>query len=286
EALARAGARVTAADLAPELVKVARLHMLESGVQVEYLVQAVEALAEERPGSFDAVTCMEMLEHVPDPGAIIQACARLLRQGGRLFLSTLNRTPAAFALAIVGAEYVAGLLPKGTHRYADFIRPSELAAWLRAAGLQLEDVSGLFYDPLRHRARLSRRTEVNYLACAVKPSPPAGSSQTEGQRGDDGGIPAGGTVRPGRHPARQRTGHGRHRQPHARRPRPAAGGCGGAAPACVQGRAGDGGRHLPRARWPRPRRPGAGIPAGLSRGAGLPQRSVRPHPRHARRAGG
>ena len=168
EALARAGARVTATDLAPELVKVARLHMLESGVQVEYLVQAVEALAEERPGSFDAVTCMEMLEHVPDPGAIIAACARLLRPGGRLFLSTLNRTPAAFALAIVGAEYVARLLPKGTHRYADFIRPSELAAWLREADLQLEDVSGLFYDPLRQRARLSRQTGVNYLACAVK----------------------------------------------------------------------------------------------------------------------
>ncbi|WP_211365678.1 bifunctional 2-polyprenyl-6-hydroxyphenol methylase/3-demethylubiquinol 3-O-methyltransferase UbiG [Pseudoxanthomonas suwonensis] len=169
EALARSGARVTAADLAPELVKVARLHSLESGVQVEYLVQSVEALAGERPGSFDAVTCMEMLEHVPDPGAIIAACAKLLRPGGRLFLSTLNRTPAAFALAIVGAEYVARLLPKGTHRYADFIKPSELAAWLRDAGLQLEDVSGLFYDPLRQRASLSRQTSVNYLACAVKP---------------------------------------------------------------------------------------------------------------------
>ncbi|HET6396048.1 MAG TPA: bifunctional 2-polyprenyl-6-hydroxyphenol methylase/3-demethylubiquinol 3-O-methyltransferase UbiG [Pseudoxanthomonas sp.] len=168
EALARAGAQVTAIDLAPELVKVARLHTLESGVQVDYQVKAVEQLATERPGSFGAVTCMEMLEHVPDPAAIVAACARLLRPGGRLFLSTLNRTPAAFALAIVGAEYVAGLLPKGTHRYADFIRPSELAAWLREAGLQLEDVSGLFYDPLRQRARLSRRTGVNYLACAVK----------------------------------------------------------------------------------------------------------------------
>lgn len=169
EAMARAGARVTAIDLADELVRVARLHGLESGVQVDYQVRPVEALAAEQPGSFDAVTCMEMLEHVPDPGAIVSACAALLRPGGRLFLSTLNRTPAAFALAIVGAEYVAGLLPRGTHRYADFIRPSELAAWLRAAGLQLEDVSGLFYDPVRGQARLGRRTDVNYLACAVKP---------------------------------------------------------------------------------------------------------------------
>ena len=168
EALARAGAQVSAIDLAPELVKVARLHMLESGVQVDYQVKAVEALAAERLGSFDAITCMEMLEHVPDPAAIIAACATLLRPGGRLFLSTLNRTPAAFALAIVGAEYVARLLPRGTHRYADFIKPSELASWLREAGLQIEDVSGLFYDPLRQRARLSSRTEVNYLACARK----------------------------------------------------------------------------------------------------------------------
>lgn len=168
EALARAGAHVTAIDLAPELVKVARLHGLESGLQVDYQVKAIEELAGERPGSFGAITCMVMLEHVPDPASIIAACAKLLRPGGRLFLSTLNRTPAAFALAIVGAEYVARLLPKGTHRYADFIRPSELAAWLRAADLQLEDVSGLFYDPLRQRASLSRRTEVNYLACAVK----------------------------------------------------------------------------------------------------------------------
>ncbi len=145
------------------------LHGLESGVKVDYQVKAVEALAEERPGSFDAITCMEMLEHVPDPAAIIAACAQLLRPGGRLFLSTLNRTPAAFALAIVGAEYVARLLPRGTHHYDGFIKPSELAAWLRAADLQLEDVSGLFYDPLRQRARLSARTGVNYLACATRP---------------------------------------------------------------------------------------------------------------------
>lgn len=169
EALAGEGASVTAIDLADELVKVARLHALESGVKIDYQVKAVEALAAERPASFDVVTCMEMLEHVPDPGAILQACATLLKPGGRLFVSTLNRTPAAFALAIVGAEYVAGLLPKGTHSYQDFIRPSELATWLREAGLQLEDVSGMAYAPWRNAARLSSRTDVNYLACALKP---------------------------------------------------------------------------------------------------------------------
>ena len=169
EALAREGADVTAIDLAPDLLKVAKLHRLESGVQVDYRLSAVEALAAEMPGAFDVVTCMEMLEHVPDPGAVVAACATLLKPGGRLFLSTLNRTPAAFALAIVGAEYVARMLPKGTHRYRDFIKPSELAQWLRAADLVLEDVSGLVYDPLRHTARVGGRTDVNYLACAVKP---------------------------------------------------------------------------------------------------------------------
>ncbi len=169
EALAQAGAQVTAIDLAPDLVKIARLHGLESGVKVDYRVQSVEALAAEQPGAFDAVTCMEMLEHVPDPGAIVVSCAALLKPGGRLFVSTLNRTPAAFALAIVGAEYIARLLPKGTHQYRDFIRPSELAAWMREAGLELEDVSGLMYEPWRNAARLSTRTDVNYLACAVKP---------------------------------------------------------------------------------------------------------------------
>lgn len=174
EALAKEGAQVTAIDLAPELVKVARLHGLESGVQVDYRVQSAEDLAAEQPGSFDAVTCMEMLEHVPDPGAIIEACRRLLRPGGQLFLSTLNRTAAAFAVAIVGAEYVARLLPRGTHHYQDFIKPAELGRWLRDAGLDLRDVSGMAYEPWRNRARLSSRTDINYLAWAAKPEDAAG----------------------------------------------------------------------------------------------------------------
>src|SRR5690606_17093105 len=131
--------------------------------------QSVESLAEEAAGRFDAVTCMEMLEHVPDPAAVVEACARLLKPGGRLFLSTLNRTPAAFALAIVGAEYVMRLLPRGTHRYAQFIRPSELARAVRSAGLRLEDVSGLHYNPLTRSAAVGGHAQVNYLACARKP---------------------------------------------------------------------------------------------------------------------
>lgn len=169
EAMAASGARVTALDLAPELIEVARLHLLESGLDVDYRLQSVESLADEAPASFDAITCMEMLEHVPDPGSVLRACARLLKPGGVLLLSTLNRTPAAFALAIVGAEYVARLLPRGTHDYKQFIKPSELGAWLRAADLQLRDVSGLAYDPLRRKAWVGGPTAVNYLASAVKP---------------------------------------------------------------------------------------------------------------------
>ena len=170
EAMAQAGARVTGIDLAPNLLKVARLHGLETSIKVDYREIAVETLAAEQPASYDAVTCMEMLEHVPDPAAIIDACAHLLKPGGRLFVSTLNRTPAAFALAIVGAEYVARLLPKGTHQYRDFIKPAELARWLRSAGLELEDVSGLMYEPWRNSARIVSRTDINYLACALKPA--------------------------------------------------------------------------------------------------------------------
>ena len=169
EAMAREGARVTALDLAPELIDVAKLHLLESGLQVDYRLVSVEELASQSPGSFDAITCMEMLEHVPDPGSVLRACATLLRPGGKLFVSTLNRTPLAFAVAILGAEYIAGLLPKGTHDYKSFIRPAELSGWLRDAGFELEDVSGLAYDPIRRKAWVNRRTDINYLACAVKP---------------------------------------------------------------------------------------------------------------------
>jgi 2-polyprenyl-6-hydroxyphenyl methylase/3-demethylubiquinone-9 3-methyltransferase len=169
EALAGEGAEVTALDLSPELIDVAKLHLLESGRQVDYRLVSVEDLARDMPAAFDAVTCMEMLEHVPDPASVLRACADLLVPGGLLFVSTLDRTPQAFGAAIVGAEYVAGLLPRGTHDYQRFIRPSELGAWLRAAGLQLEDVSGLAYDPIRRKAWVGRHLGVNYLACARKP---------------------------------------------------------------------------------------------------------------------
>jgi 2-polyprenyl-6-hydroxyphenyl methylase/3-demethylubiquinone-9 3-methyltransferase len=168
EALARAGADVTAIDLAPDLVEVAKLHLLESGLKVDYRLQPVEALAAEAPASFDAITCMEMLEHVPDPGSVIRACATLLKPGGKLFVSTLNRTPVAFGAAILGAEYLLGLLPRGTHQYAQFLKPSEIAGELRACGLELDDLSGLAYNPLTRSARLTRSVAVNYLACAVK----------------------------------------------------------------------------------------------------------------------
>lgn len=170
EALAASGANVTGIDLAPRVLEVARLHLLESGHTVDYREISVEALVEESPATFDAITCMEMLEHVPDPASIIAACASLLKPGGRLFLSTLNRTPAAFALAIAGAEYALKLLPRGTHHYAQFIRPSELARSLRASAFELEDLRGLAYNPFSRSARLVSNTAVNYIACARKPA--------------------------------------------------------------------------------------------------------------------
>lgn len=174
EAMAREGATVLGLDLSSELIDIAKLHRLETmqggaRLDLDYRVQSVESLAEAEHGTFDAITCMEMLEHVPEPGSILDACARLLKPGGRLFISTINRTPAAFALAIVGAEYVAGLLAKGTHDYRSFIKPSELTRVLRAVGLDVDDVTGLHYDPLRRTAKVAPGTHVNYLLSARKP---------------------------------------------------------------------------------------------------------------------
>ncbi len=169
EAMAVQNAQVTGIDLSDKLIDIAQLHLLESGVKAEYRVIAVEDLALQQAGHYDAITCMEMLEHVPDPHAILQACFDLLKPGGRLLLSTLNRTPAAFALAIVGAEYIAQLLPKGTHDYRSFIKPSEMAASLRAIGFELHDISGLSYNPLSKKASISANTSVNYLMCVQKP---------------------------------------------------------------------------------------------------------------------
>ena len=164
EGMARRGARVTGIDLAAGALQVARLHALETGVAVEYRETAVEALAAGEPGAFDLVTCLEMLEHVPDPAGVLQAITRLVRPGGDVVCSTLNRNPKAFALAIVGAEYLLRLLPRGTHQYSRLIRPSELARWARAAGLELVDLAGLEYRPASRQARVSADTSVNYLA--------------------------------------------------------------------------------------------------------------------------
>jgi 2-polyprenyl-6-hydroxyphenyl methylase / 3-demethylubiquinone-9 3-methyltransferase len=169
EALAREGATVTALDLSPELIDIANMHLLESHLKVDYRLQSVEALAEIQPESFDVITCMEMIEHVPDPSSILNACATLLKPGGQLFLSTLNRTPAAFAVAIVGAEYLANLLPKGTHEYQKFIKPSELSAWCREAGFVVHDIRGLAYNPISGKAWVNDRVDINYLMMVEKP---------------------------------------------------------------------------------------------------------------------
>ena len=163
EAMARAGAKVTGIDLADKPLKVAMLHKLESGCEVDYRLVSAEALAAEAPESFDLVTCMEMLEHVPEPASVVRACERLARPGGWVFFSTINRNPKSFLLAIVGAEYVLKLLPRGTHEYARFIRPSELAAHCRAAGLSVTDVTGMTYNPLTKVYSLGRDVDVNYL---------------------------------------------------------------------------------------------------------------------------
>ena len=170
EAMARQGGRVVGLDLAAELVEVARLHALEAGVSVDYRVESAEQHARDAAGRYDVVTCMEMLEHVPDPQAVVAALAILVRPGGHVFVSTLNRTPGAYAMAILGAEYVLRLLPAGTHTYAKFIRPSELAGWARAAGLVVADVAGLEYDPFSRSARLTSDARVNYLMHLARPA--------------------------------------------------------------------------------------------------------------------
>ncbi len=169
EGMARRGAAVSGIDLAPEALAVARLHAIESGVEVEYRQEAVEALAAREPAGFDLVTCLEMLEHVPDPAAVVAALARLVRPGGHVICSTINRNARSFALAIVGAEYLLRLLPMGTHRYGRLIRPSELTHWARDAGLELSDVAGLAYDPFSRKARVTGDVSVNYLAAYRRP---------------------------------------------------------------------------------------------------------------------
>lgn len=168
EAMAGRGARVTGIDLAESSLAVARLHLLESGRQVDYRRGSAEELAAQAPVSADIVTCMELLEHVPDPASLVDACARLVRPGGQVFFSTLNRTPKSYLFAIVGAEYVLRMLPQGTHDYARFIRPSELGQWLRAAGLELRELVGLSYNPLTRRYTLGRDVDVNYMVHAIK----------------------------------------------------------------------------------------------------------------------
>ena len=171
EAMAHRGATVTGIDMGEAPLSVARIHQIESGVEVEYCQSTAEQLADERPAAFDIVCCLEMLEHVPDPAAVIAACAKLARPGASLYFSTINRNPKSFAFMIVGAEHVLRLLPAGTHEYAKFIKPSELATWCREAGLVLTDTTGLTYNPLSKRYRLNPRdVAVNYMVRAVKPT--------------------------------------------------------------------------------------------------------------------
>lgn len=171
EAMAQRGATVSGIDMGEAPLSVAKLHQLESGVEVDYRQSTAEALAEQEAESYDIVTCLEMLEHVPDPQSVIQACAKLVKPGGDLYFSTLNRNPKSYLFSIIGAEYVLKLLPKGTHDYSKYIKPSELAKWLRDAGLQLCNMTGLTYNPLTKRYKLnSNDVDVNYLVYAKKPT--------------------------------------------------------------------------------------------------------------------
>lgn len=171
ESLAQRGAQVTGIDMGEAPLAVARLHAVESGVELNYEHTTAEEKAAQMPGEFDVVTCMEMLEHVPDPASVIRACAQLVKSGGDVYFSTINRSPKAYAFAIVGAEYILKLLPKGTHEYSKFIRPSELAQWLRAAGLELQSMTGMTYNPITKTYKLnSNDVSVNYLMHAKKVS--------------------------------------------------------------------------------------------------------------------
>ena len=169
ESMARKGADVTGIDLSEKALKVADLHSLESGVNVRYKLIAAEAMAAEEAGQYDVVTCMEMLEHVPDPAAIVQACAALVKPGGHVFMSTLNRNPKAYLFAILGAEYILRLLPKGTHDYDKFITPAELSQFARSAGLDLNSMRGMGYNPLTKIYSLNNDTSVNYLVACTRP---------------------------------------------------------------------------------------------------------------------
>jgi len=165
ESMALRGAKTTGIDMGETPLSVAELHALETGVDVSYKKITAEEMAEKHSAKFDVVTCMEMLEHVPDPESIIDACAKLVKPGGHVFFSTINRNPKSFALAIVGAEYIMNMLPKGTHEYAKFIRPSELESWARKTGLQLENIKGMTYNPLLQSYSLSDDVAINYLMC-------------------------------------------------------------------------------------------------------------------------
>jgi len=168
EGMAERGAQVTGIDLSEKALGVARLHLLESGRSVDYRHISAESLAAEMPGSFDVVTCLEMLEHVPDPASTVAACARLVKPGGQVFLSTLNRNPKSYLLAVIGAEYLLQMLPKGTHDYAKFIKPSELARHCKAADLEVAEIIGMTYNPFTQRYSLGRDTSVNYLLRTVR----------------------------------------------------------------------------------------------------------------------
>ncbi|WP_297527207.1 bifunctional 2-polyprenyl-6-hydroxyphenol methylase/3-demethylubiquinol 3-O-methyltransferase UbiG [Thiohalobacter sp.] len=167
EGMAARGAQVTGIDMGEAPLSVARLHLLESGLEVDYRQATAEAMAREAPAAFDVVTCLEMLEHVPDPASVVRACATLVKPGGQVFFSTINRNPKSYLFAIVGAEYVLKLLPRGTHDYRKFIRPAELARWARDTGLEVADITGMSYNPFTRVYSLGRDTDVNYLmACS------------------------------------------------------------------------------------------------------------------------